>query len=111
VNIGILSESFDIPEVVKQRFTDEETEDNKEGDLKDFCRKHDGVVLVKLMLPLTIAAERDSLLSFPNIPMTSKIPTPWRPASARQKQRCSQLNVASKRNMPRFRDEIGSTRQ
>ena len=56
VNIGILSESFDIPEVLKQRFADEETEDNKEGDLKDFCRKHDGVVLVKLMLPLTTTA-------------------------------------------------------
>jgi hypothetical protein len=77
VNVGILAESLDISEVVKDGFPYKETHENKERNLKDFCCKHDGVVL---KLPLTTAVEWESLLSFPDIPMSSEIATPWRPA-------------------------------
>src|SRR6202035_4227844 len=37
---GITAKTLDITEIFIQWFGNEETKDNQEGDLKDFCRKH-----------------------------------------------------------------------
>lgn len=52
--------------------------------------------VLNLTVPLTTAAEWDLLLSFPDIPMTTKMPTPWCPASAHE-NRARALFTAQRR--------------